>query len=90
MKIELLAEEEERALFENFVIARNDAENAIEAEQFDRAMEVMASLRQTVDAFFGKVTVNTNDADLRVNRLCLLSQFGATLNQIANFSLIEG
>ncbi|MEC9152429.1 MAG: glycine--tRNA ligase subunit beta [Pseudomonadota bacterium] len=90
VKIELLAEEEERALFENFVIARNDAENAIEAEQFDRAMEAMASLRQTVDAFFGKVTVNTNDADLRVNRLCLLSQFGATLNQIANFSLIEG
>ena len=90
VKIELLAEEEERALFENFVIARNDAENAIEAEQFDKAMEVMASLRQTVDAFFGKVTVNTNDADLRVNRLCLLSQFGATLNQIANFSLIEG
>ena len=53
-------------------------------------MEEMAKLRQPVDAFFEKVTVNVDDMDLRVNRLRLLSQFGTTLNQIADFSLIEG
>ena len=85
-----MAEGEERALFENFVKVRSDAEDAIEDERFDSAMEEMAKLRQPVDAFFEQVTVNVDDMDLRLNRLRLLSQFGTTLNQIADFSLIEG
>ena len=90
VSVDLLAKGEERALFENFVKVRSDAEEAIEDERFDSAMEAMAKLRQPVDAFFEKVTVNVDDMDLRVNRLRLLSQFGTTLNQIADFSLIEG
>jgi len=90
VSVDLLAEGEERALFENFVKVRSDAEDAIEDERFDSAMEEMAKLRQPVDAFFEKVTVNVDDLDLRLNRLRLLSQFGTTLNQIADFSLIEG
>ena len=90
VSVDLLAEGEERALFENFVKVRSDAEDAIEDERFDSAMEEMAKLRQPVDAFFEQVTVNVDDMDLRLNRLRLLSQFGTTLNQIADFSLIEG
>ena len=86
----LLAQDEERTLFENFATARSGAEDAIAAERFDSAMEAMAQLRQPVDAFFDQVTVNADDAALRINRLRLLSQFGTTLNQIADFSLIEG
>ena len=86
---DLLAQEEERALFENFAAARSGAEDAIAAERFDSAMESMAKLRHPVDAFFDKVTVNADDAELRENRLRLLSQFGTTLNQIADFGLIE-
>jgi glycyl-tRNA synthetase beta chain len=36
------------------------------------------------------VTVNCTDAKLRENRLRLLSQIRATLNQVADFSQIEG
>ena len=53
-------------------------------------MEAMASLRSYIDSFFDKVTVNADDADLRANRLLLLSQFRTTLGQIADFSCIEG
>lgn len=87
---DLLAQDEERVLYENFAEARSGAENAIADERFDSAMEAMAQLRQPVDAFFDQVTVNADDAALRINRLRLLSQFGTTLNQIADFSLIEG
>ena len=87
---DLLALDEERTLFTNFAVARTGAEDAISAERFDGAMEAMATLRQPVDAFFDKVTVNADDTDLRQNRLRLLSQFATTLNQIADFSLIEG
>ncbi len=90
VSVDLLAQDEERALFANFATARSGAEDAIQAERFDSAMESMARLREPVDAFFDKVTVNADDADMRQNRLRLLSQFGTTLNQIADFSLIEG
>jgi len=87
---ELLALDEERGLFDNFAVARSGAEDAIRSERFDNAMEAMANLRHPVDAFFDKVTVNADDTHLRENRLRLLSQFATTLNQIADFSLIEG
>jgi glycyl-tRNA synthetase beta chain len=59
-------------------------------EDFSRAMTALASLRQPVDAFFDKVTVNTDDAKLRRNRLRLLSAIRATMNRVADFSQIEG
>ena len=42
--------------------------------EFEEAMAELARLRQPVDEFFEKVTVNTDDAKLRENRLRLLSR----------------
>jgi glycyl-tRNA synthetase beta chain len=53
-------------------------------------MTWLAGLRQPVDTFFDKVTVNTDDAGLRVNRLHLLSDIRRALRGVADFSLIEG
>ncbi len=47
-------------------------------------------LRRPVDEFFDKVTVNTDDPALRENRLRLLSRIRAVMNQVADFSQIEG
>ena len=66
------------------------AASALEAERFDDAMAALASLRAPVDAFFDKVTVNTDDPELRENRLRLLSRIRAVMNQVADFSQIEG
>ena len=63
---------------------------ALESENFADAMGAMAALRQPVDRFFDNVTVNAEEADLRENRLKLLSAIGATLGQVADFSKIEG
>ena len=43
-----------------------------------------------VDAFFDKVTVNTDNADQRAARLKLLSRIVSTMNQVADFSKVEG
>ena len=50
----------------------------------------MAQLRAPIDAFFDKVTVNAEDAGLRINRLRLLNAIKATLERVADFSKIEG
>ena len=59
-------------------------------EQFAEAMAELARLRPPIDAFFDKVTVNTDDASLRENRLRLLARIRDTMNRVADFSLIEG
>ena len=53
-------------------------------------MAALARLREPVDEFFDKVTVNHDDASQRANRLRLLSEIRTTLNRVAEFSQIEG
>ena len=53
-------------------------------------MTALAELRGPVDEFFDKVTVNVDEPELRANRLRLLSRIRAVMNQVADFSQIEG
>jgi len=62
----------------------------LEAEDFSGAMVTMAQLRDPLDPFFDRVTVNAPDPELRRNRLCLLNSVRATMGQVADFSKIEG
>jgi glycyl-tRNA synthetase beta chain len=63
----------------------------VRREDFVGAMSELAGLRGPIDAFFEKVTVNVADDDgLRVNRLKLLNQIRVTMDQVADFSRIEG
>ena len=64
--------------------------DSIAAEHFERAMTQLAALRPALDAFFDRVTVNDKDAGIRNNRLLLLSLVRTTLDEVANFSKIEG
>ena len=66
------------------------AGSAVKAEDYVGAMAALADLRAPVDAFFDAVTVNADDATLRVNRLKLLSEIRETMNGVADFSQIEG
>jgi glycyl-tRNA synthetase beta chain len=62
----------------------------IAEERFPEAMTALASLRPAIDTFFEKVTVNATEPEIRHNRLQLLSQFVEQVNEIADFSKIEG
>ena len=63
---------------------------ALDKEDFAGAMRALSKLRGPVDAFFDKVTVNSDVADVRVNRLKILSQIRDALGRVADFSKIEG
>jgi glycyl-tRNA synthetase beta chain len=81
---------EERALWQALNQFAWGAQKLVQDAKFEDAMTELARLRQPVDAFFEKVTVNIDDAKLRENRLRLLARIRATMNQVADFSLIEG
>ena len=83
-------EPEERALSEALVTAREAASAAVAAEDFSGAMRALSTLRVPVDAFFEKVTVNSDDPRLRENRLYLLNALRAATREVADFSKIEG
>jgi glycyl-tRNA synthetase beta chain len=87
---DLFQEREEKALDIALGSIGGSAGNLLNHEQFEAAMSELARLRRPVDDFFDKVTVNTEDARLRENRLRLLSRIRATLNRVADFSQIEG
>jgi glycyl-tRNA synthetase beta chain len=53
-------------------------------------MAALSELRAPVDAFFDKIMVNAPEADIRANRLSLLSRLRDTMNTIADFSKTEG
>ena len=86
----LFTETEEHVLHTRITDALFRADTALGREDFEEAMESMASLREPVDAFFERVTVNSDVPELRHNRLLMLSAIRATLDRVADFSKIEG
>jgi glycyl-tRNA synthetase beta chain len=87
---DLLKRPEEKALAKTVDEVEKAAADAVAREDFATAMAEMAKLRAPVDAFFDFVTVNTQEADLRANRLRLLNRIRATTLTVADFSKIEG
>jgi glycyl-tRNA synthetase beta chain len=83
-------EPQEKALIDALDRAEPKASTAVNAEDFTAAMEALSSLRGPIDAFFDHVTVNDSDQSKRTRRLNLLARFRDAVNQVADFSKIEG
>ena len=83
-------EPEEHQLAAAIDRAREEARTRIASEDFAGAMHALARLRGPVDAFFDKVTVNADDARLRINRLQLLGELRDAMHGVADFSKVSG
>ena len=86
----LLEQDEEKALYAALEKLSGEIPPILGEERFADAMKLLAGLRAPVDAYFDGVTVNCDDAELRVNRLRTLSQIREAMNNVADFSQIEG
>jgi glycyl-tRNA synthetase beta chain len=80
----------EQALAAALAAAEPAIEARLAAEDFVAAMTDLAGLRPALDAFFDHVTVNAPEPALRENRLCLLARLRRAMDQIADFSKLEG
>jgi len=71
-------------------IERNAAriESFRQAHDYRAALQILATARETVDAFFDKVMVMVDDEQLRANRLALLQTLLREFSTIADFSEI--
>lgn len=61
----------------------------LEDRDYQGALNVLAELKTPVDAFFDHVMVNTDDLELRANRLALLTLLSEQFLQIADISKLQ-
>jgi glycyl-tRNA synthetase beta chain len=88
--ISILVEPAEIDLASQIELNVAEMQRELAQEEFLRAMFALAALRPKVDAFFDAVTVNSPDPKLRANRLRLLASLCKAMDDIADFSKIEG
>ena len=83
-------QDEENQLFQHCEATLHLVEDALREEDYKGAFTQLARLRPIVDAFFDHVTVNTEEPELRANRLRLLRLVEVDFARFADFSRIEG
>ncbi|GIL06538.1 MAG: glycine--tRNA ligase beta subunit [Betaproteobacteria bacterium] len=84
----LLFEPAEKALAAAFEQVRPIAEQRFAQGDYAGMLKSLAPLKLPVDAFFDDVMVNVEDARIRDNRLALLAALRATMNRVADLSLL--
>ncbi|HEY4957652.1 MAG TPA: glycine--tRNA ligase subunit beta, partial [Caldimonas sp.] len=84
----LLSEPAERALADALADVGARADQAYRAGEYARSLSLLAGLKPSVDAFFDSVMVNVESPVLRANRLALLAALRATMNRVADLSLL--
>jgi glycyl-tRNA synthetase beta chain len=82
----LLTEPAEVALYAAMTTVVPQANEQFEAGDYTQALQTLAALRSSVDAFFDGVMVNAEQMDLRLNRQGLLQSLHAAMNRVADLS----
>ncbi len=85
----LLKENAERGLYEAFSHVERKISAALDSAEYAGALELLAGLKEPVDAFFNDVMVMAEDEALRRNRLALLGRLAGLFSRIADFRMIH-
>ncbi|MFO7603446.1 MAG: glycine--tRNA ligase subunit beta [Gammaproteobacteria bacterium] len=86
----LLQDEAEKALYAALTNLDTTVQAAIAQGDYQAALTALATLRDTVDAFFDQVMVMADDAALQHNRLALLQRLQGLFLQVADIAVLQG
>ena len=89
IKENLFREKAESYLYESVIEAEDNIDNAINGNQYKKAVEHCARLRSPIDDFFDQVRVDVEEENLHKNRIQLLRKTCLTLRKVADFSKIS-
>ncbi|WP_249976393.1 glycine--tRNA ligase subunit beta [Vreelandella olivaria] len=82
----LLQEEAEKTLFSAVTASQQQVAPLFAAGDYQQALDMLATLREPVDAFFDQVMVMADDDAIRHNRLALLASLQALFLKVADIS----
>jgi len=86
---DLLCEAAEIKLAESIVSLNEKLTPLFEQKNYQQAMIELATIRESVDAFFDEVMVVVDDEAIKNNRIALLQQLRALFLQVADISLLQ-
>ena len=82
----LLREKAEQDLYASMTQLKPQVDQMFAMDDFTGTLKTLAQLRDNVDEFFNSVMVMADDAQLRNNRIALLTELHAMMNQVADIS----
>jgi len=87
----LLEEQAEHDLWNAYQRIREDVHAAVDARDYNAAMDKMASLAEPVETYFGSdgVFVNADDQKIRLNRKSMIDRIRELLGLVADISRLE-
>ncbi|MDI9819408.1 MULTISPECIES: glycine--tRNA ligase subunit beta [unclassified Legionella] len=85
----LLVEDAEKSLFMQLCMVEKTVEPFYAANDYKNTLTTLASMRESVDAFFEHVMVMVDDKALKANRLRLLIRLQTLLQGVADISLLQ-
>ncbi|MBW2438011.1 MAG: glycine--tRNA ligase subunit beta [Desulfobacterales bacterium] len=86
---DLFEHKSEADLYSAYQKVEKSVSDAMQKGLFEKALQDIATLRGSVDAFFDGVMVLAEDKSIRRNRLALLEHIAALFSQIADFSKLS-
>ena len=89
VRASVLKDAAEIQLATHLVVLRDKLQPYFAAGNYREALVELAALREPVDAFFDNVMVMADDAEVRVNRLTLLSKLRELFLQVADISVLQ-
>ncbi|HEI9905081.1 TPA: glycine--tRNA ligase subunit beta [Serratia marcescens] len=89
VRASVLKDAAEIQLATHLVVLRDKLQPYFAAGNYQEALVELAALREPVDAFFDNVMVMADDAEVRVNRLTLLSKLRELFLQVADISVLQ-
>ncbi len=90
VKSQLFEDPAEKQLWVHWQSLAASVNTQIRQAQYAEALDLLAGLRASVDAFFDTVMVLAENPELRQNRLALLSSLQDAFLRIADFSQLQG
>ncbi|MFQ5835335.1 MAG: glycine--tRNA ligase subunit beta [bacterium] len=85
----LLEEKEERNLYLHWKKIEKQLEKLLSEQNYLQAYQILSTLTRSIHDFFEGVLVMSEDKNLRLNRLSLLSKIGKTFLSIADFTELQ-
>jgi glycyl-tRNA synthetase beta chain len=85
---DLLREEAEKNLFEQYCLLKNRIDGLLREMNYTKALEQLLPFNKHIDNFFDKVLVNCEDTEIRDNRYALLSGIRSLFLNISDLSKI--
>ncbi len=87
---DLLSDPAEQSFWREFTVVRHDIEKAVTEARYEDAMDLMVTLADPAEAYFGTdgVYINVDEDSVRLNRKAMCKEIGLTLGLVADISTL--